>query len=126
MSKFIKHEACPKCGSEDNVAVYDDHKHCFTEGCNFWDGKATAQVSTSYTRKITTSKELHVKGIWSSIPKRRISEAICKQYQVRVSEDGDTHYYPFTDQACRVTAYKVRDVPTKEFHTFKDTGLFGE
>ena len=91
MSKFIKHEACPKCGSEDNVAVYDDHKHCFTEGCNFWDGKATAQVSTSYTRKITTSKELHVKGIWSSIPKRRISEAICKQYQVRVSEDGDTH-----------------------------------
>ena len=106
MSKFIKHEACPKCGSEDNVAVYDDHKHCFTEGCNFWDGEATAQVSTSYTRKITTSSELPIKGTWGNIPKRRISEDICKQYKVRVSEDGNTHYYPFTDQACRVTAYK--------------------
>ena len=129
MSKFIKHTACPKCGSEDNLAVYDDHKHCFTQGCGHWEGEATAQVTTSYKRKITQNEELPIKGIWSGIPKRRISETICKQYKVRVSEDGNTHYYPFTDQACRVTAYKVRDVPTKGFKTegnFKDTGLFGE
>jgi len=129
MSKFIKHTSCPRCGSTDNLAVYDDHKHCFTEGCGYWEGKATAQATTSYTRKITTNEEMPIKGVYSDIPKRRISEAICKQYQVRISEDGNTHYYPFTDQACRVTAYKIRSVPKKKFTiqgSFKDTGLFGE
>jgi len=71
MSKFIKHTACPKCGSEDNLAVYDDHKHCFTQGCGHWEGEATAQVTTSYKRKITQNEELPIKGVWSGIPKRR-------------------------------------------------------
>lgn len=32
MSRFLYHQACPKCGSRDNVAVYDDgHGWCF--GC---------------------------------------------------------------------------------------------
>jgi len=129
MSKFIRHEECPRCGSKDNLGVYTDHKHCYSTECGYWEGKSAAEATTSYTRKITHNEELTVKGIWGSIPKRRISEAICKQYKVRVSEDGNTHYYPFTDQACRVTAYKVREVSTKKFHTegsFKDTGLFGE
>ena len=33
-SEFIQHEPCPKCGSRDNLARYDDgHAFCF--GCNY-------------------------------------------------------------------------------------------
>lgn len=35
MSKFIKHTSCPECGSTNNLAVYDDHEICFTEGCDY-------------------------------------------------------------------------------------------
>lgn len=34
MSKFIKHTGCPKCGSKDNLAEYDDHVWCF--GCKYY------------------------------------------------------------------------------------------
>jgi twinkle protein len=31
-AQFVQHEPCPKCGSEDNLARYDDgHGYCF--GC---------------------------------------------------------------------------------------------
>lgn len=31
--RLIRHDPCPDCGSTDNLAIYDDHEHCFTEGC---------------------------------------------------------------------------------------------
>jgi Zn ribbon nucleic-acid-binding protein len=34
LSKFIKHTSCPKCGSRDNLAEYDDHVWCF--GCKYY------------------------------------------------------------------------------------------
>ncbi len=34
MSKFIRHTSCPKCGSRDNLAEYDDHVWCF--GCKYY------------------------------------------------------------------------------------------
>lgn len=33
MSKFIRHINCPRCGSKDNLAEYDDHFWCF--GCKY-------------------------------------------------------------------------------------------
>lgn len=36
MSKFLYHEACPNCGSKDNLGVWDDgHKWCF--GCKYYE-----------------------------------------------------------------------------------------
>ena len=37
MSKFIQHTSCPKCGSRDNLAEYDDHVWCF--GCKYFKQK---------------------------------------------------------------------------------------
>lgn len=38
MGKFVKHESCPKCGSRDNLARYDDGSAwCF--GCHYQEGK---------------------------------------------------------------------------------------
>ena len=37
MSDFIRHEACPVCGSSNNVGVYSNgNKKCFTDGCTFY------------------------------------------------------------------------------------------
>lgn len=30
---FLKHTNCPKCGSRDNLGIYDDHEYCF--GCGY-------------------------------------------------------------------------------------------
>lgn len=53
-SRFLNHEACPKCGSKDNLGVWDDgHKYCF--GCGYylrgsaplpWISSATNVAST--------------------------------------------------------------------------------
>lgn len=35
MTYFVRHEPCPKCGSRDNLGVWDDgHKFCF--GCRYY------------------------------------------------------------------------------------------
>jgi len=34
LSKFIRHDNCPKCGSKDNLSVYDDHEYCFSFDCD--------------------------------------------------------------------------------------------
>lgn len=35
MSEFIKHAPCPKCGSKDNLGIYNDHVYCF--GCAYYE-----------------------------------------------------------------------------------------
>ncbi len=35
MANFVRHDPCDKCGSNDNLAVYDDGStYCFTPGCS--------------------------------------------------------------------------------------------
>jgi len=57
MSKFVKHEACPKCGSRDNLARYSDGSAwCF--GCHYRErgdrspfvGERDRQTETSTNR----------------------------------------------------------------------------
>lgn len=35
MSKLVRHDPCPKCGSTNNLAVYDDHEYCFSMDCDY-------------------------------------------------------------------------------------------
>ena len=42
MANFLRHEPCEKCGSKDNLAIYDDgSSHCFTPGCGYRGGAST-------------------------------------------------------------------------------------
>lgn len=42
MARFIRHEGCPRCGSKDNLGVYDDgSKWCF--GCHYYEGRDAAK-----------------------------------------------------------------------------------
>lgn len=36
MTNFLRHESCPRCGSKDNLGVWEDgHKWCF--GCHYYE-----------------------------------------------------------------------------------------
>jgi len=133
MSKFIKHEGCPQCGSKDNLAVYDDHKHCYSQGCGYYENEIVASESREYIEVPDKPLALRHDGVYGAITERRISEAISKQYKVRIEYGSDgkinKHHYPFTDNKGRIAAYKTRTVSSKDFITqgdFKETNLFGE
>jgi Zn ribbon nucleic-acid-binding protein len=55
MSIFLRHESCPKCGSRDNLSVWDDgHKWCF--GCGHYI-PANGRDLTNIKRRIFPDKK---------------------------------------------------------------------
>jgi twinkle protein len=128
--KFLYHEECPKCGSKDNMAVYSNGgRHCFTPDCGYHvNGNTGEEV------EVSTPSNLHMGGVVSAIPDRRLSEATCKHYQVTVqyAPDGtiESHYYPYHDKDTgEIVGAKKRVVKTKQFSASGDhsnVGLFGQ
>ncbi len=131
MSVFVKHGSCPKCGSKDNLAIYDDHQHCFSPSCDYYE--RGTEEEEPIPQQQYTHPQLRHEGVYGAIPDRRISEKVAKQYKVRIEYGSNgkiaKHHYPFMDNKGRISAYKTRAVDTKDFKTngeFKDTTLFGE
>ena len=131
-SKFVRHEGCPKCGSSDALAVYDDGgRHCFGVNCNYHlNGQDSAMNETRLPKAIP----LKMGGTVASIPQRRLSEETCARYGVTIeySATGEIlrHYYPYykTDTG-EISGAKIRDVETKGFRTCGDmtgVGFFGQ
>ena len=51
MSNFISHEPCPKCGSRDNLGIYDDgHQFCF--GCKYYKPGEERKYSKSVVKRL--------------------------------------------------------------------------
>ena len=125
MAKFLKHTNCPKCGSKDNLAIYDDGgSFCFTPGCNYYD-------------KFTQSMDnitMEMSGVVGSIKDRRITEATCKKYGVTIEYDAsgniNKHHYPyFHALSGDLLLVKTRYVANKKFTCSGITqgvGLFGQ
>ena len=126
---FVRHEACPACGSQDNRAVYDNGDKftyfCFgcedsgfikddiqpvinttTQGSEFMNTRETVQEVMTFP----------VRGF----KERRIKKTIADLYGVKVGyseTDGKTiqyHYYPVTNKG-EVVGYERRDVLDKNF-----------
>jgi twinkle protein len=50
MANYVGHEACPQCGSKDNVSVYDDgYKECETPGCGYFVRSKSGSQGRKYT-----------------------------------------------------------------------------
>lgn len=135
MAKFIGHESCPKCGSSDALATYDDGGvHCFSVGCNHHTNGTTGMTTTTTTGNTGNNKPLDMGGTVAAIPQRRISKETCAKYGVTVeySPSGEIvkHFYPYYNQdTLEVTSAKVRDVKTKNFYCNGSTanvGFFGQ
>jgi Zn ribbon nucleic-acid-binding protein len=54
MSRFIGHHPCPRCGSRDNLAEYEDHFWCF--GCRY--RKIKSDIHT-IKKRINKVQEVH-------------------------------------------------------------------
>jgi len=114
MSRVVGRLSCPRCGSRDNVALYDDGgQHCFTPGCGY-------HLSSSFTMPINepqTHQEIDpILGTYKAIPSRKIPEETCKTfgYFKGVYGDSEAFYWPIYDKERRLTGYKIRK-PNKQF-----------
>ncbi len=128
-SKFVKHEACPVCGSSDALARYSDGSaHCFSAGCNHRESANGEVVS------IAEKRPLEFNGATAAIPERRISQATCAKFGVTVEFDRSgtisRHHYPYyATDTNEVKGSKVRVVQNKDFYatgTLQGVGLFGQ
>lgn len=151
MGEFVKHTACPSCGSSDGLAIYsDDSSHCFVcqktvPSEEFKEANASETVRMKPKKKenlalndkvkekepITDEKALQIKEETSTRCNgyRGLSDSITAYLGVRHSfseEDGSVveQYYPCTQQG-KLVGYKVREVP-KDFKSIGRTGATTE
>jgi twinkle protein len=67
------------------------------------------------------------KGTFKSIPDRGITQQTCEKYGV--TQDGTSHYYPYTDEGGIRVATKTRNIESKSFSisgSFNKATLFGQ
>ena len=129
---FIQHEACPECGSKDNLARYSTGQgYCF--GCSYWEAPTgEGRVEAKITTEVTSKMELFT-GNSGAIVDRGINSDVVKKYGVTLQygEDGliKKHCYPYHNVDGEHIGNKVRTTDTKDFMydgNSKDVGLFGE
>lgn len=91
MSKPVRHGPCPKCGSKDNVAIYEDgHEHCFSEGCDYHtNGDGTGARGTNERIKAVRSlTPLPIKPMPGS-KERGLDASSVNKYKVSISVNPD-------------------------------------
>jgi twinkle protein len=97
-SQFLRKEPCPKCGSKDNLARYDDgHGHCF--GCGHHehgDGSATPNPQSNKRPADMINGEI------TALAARRLSEESCKRWNYRTGADKN-------GKPCHIANYAGED-----------------
>ena len=135
MADFVRHEPCPACGSEDNLARYSDGSaYCF--GCEHHE-KGDGSVNDESTESPFGAAEGGAKkkprdflqGEFRPLSKRRISEETCRKFGYQVVErNGVTLQVADYRRDGKLVAQKVRD-PSKKFNVIgdgKNMPLFGQ
>lgn len=133
---FSHHESCPKCGSDDNLARYEDGgAKCYGHGCDYWEAKGSDSGASAKPRR-TSGMALPELGDYQPLPKRGISEATCRKMKYTVGSytftQKDTgqrvtkaaHLVHVPDQNGQPAACKVR-MAGKEFRYVGETSEAG-
>lgn len=131
-SEFVGKEACPACGSRDNLGRYSDgHGHCF--GCGYYEKGEGGPHRPSSTR--TQTKGNHTEtlinpGEAQPLPKRSLTQDTLAKWGVGLTDFNNkrTLVLNYRDASGRIVAQKLR-FPGKEFAFIGDTkqcGLFGQ
>jgi twinkle protein len=113
-SRFLRHEACEKCGSSDGKSVWSDgHSWCFV--CEtHQNGAGDAEIVLdipAFTKPKTKPTESVLEastGVFQAIADRNITLDTCKHYSV--TSNDKQHFYPYG------AGSKIRDITNKEFH----------
>ncbi|WP_163832037.1 toprim domain-containing protein [Spartinivicinus ruber] len=118
-TRVVSREPCPRCGSQDNVAVYDDgHANCYTPNCNYFL-KSNGEEGGN---KKSVSHSL-IEGNYKGLVKRKISEETCRKlgYKVGRFKDKSVHIANYVCPKTHVVqAQKIR-FPDKTFTILGNT-----
>jgi twinkle protein len=132
MSNFIRHDACPSCGSADNLAIYEDHEHCFSEGCGYHKNYKNSKRKDRAIAKIKYDlKELPSKTM-PALKSRGLDSSTVNKYRVTVNIDKESNIeaiFPKFDPATGDHIFNQVRYADKEFSCEGDTkksGLFGQ
>lgn len=130
-SVAIERKPCPRCGSSDNLIVFDDlHEHCFSANCDYHKNSSGHFMKREHTTTSNAVKNLRpINLLPIRLPKRRLLATTCSKYGMGVY-DGQIHF-PYYKNGT-VVGYKVRNprVPKKDSRHFYVKGsisniLFG-
>lgn len=126
-SRVVAKEACPECGSRDNLARYDDgHAYCFGMGCGYYE--QGSGESRSSPRRNTLSSDM-LSGEPRDLAKRGINRATCEKFGYWVGQDsaGNTVQIANYRPNGQTVAQKIRTSKKDFFITGdgKSMGLWG-
>ena len=136
-SNFLKHIECPKCGSSDGNALFDDgHTFCYV--CKTYEKAPRATLEDLEGLGITSFKQTQQEGSMSFTEALRDVEAVhvvdrgislSTMHHFGAGSDGKNYYFPYADPDGKVIAAKVRAVEEKTFSIqgdWKHATLFGQ
>jgi twinkle protein len=122
-----KHEPCPKCGSRDNLARYEDgHGYCF--GCGHYERAGGDPGSFSFNE--VKDKPVIEDLRYEALPKRGITEETCRKYGYAkgMLNDKNVQVACYKSPEGETVAQKIR-FANKDFTWLGDSkhsGLFGQ
>jgi twinkle protein len=130
-SKFVRHEACPKCGSSDACARHDDgHRYCHS--CTtYFPGDNFIENNDDYV----VERSLNIRPVpkeFRPLADRKISEATARKFLVTAVADENNevkHVYPYFNKDGQHVANKLRARFDKAFKWEGDarqSTLFGQ
>lgn len=118
-SECTGHEACPKCGSRDNLARYSDgHAYCFSLGCEHYEPATDGSQDNDAPRR---SNKV-AKGLipldeieYKALPKRKLTETTTQKWRYGVAQyKGKTvQVANYCDEDGTVVAQKIRGANKK-------------
>ncbi len=83
-STCVTHVPCPKCGSNDNLAIYDDgHGFCFSPGCGYRQGEILTEKFSERKEKMKTD---FVSGEKLPLQKRCITQDTINKWDYQTGD----------------------------------------
>lgn len=121
MANFVHHEPCPKCGSRDNLARYDDGS-AFCFGCRYYE---SANIKYIVESSHTTKEERDIRSEEQAWNAHFSPECVgwLGKYEINVSTALKRGFlwhpqrqqlvFPFRNEDGKVIAYQVRNFSPK-------------
>lgn len=129
MSKFLRHEPCPECGSSDGLAIYADNEHCFV--CDYHLNYEGADKIKEQPTK-DDSKTIYSLPVepQPAIRSRGLDQSTVQKYRVTVfDQDSEVEaIFPRFDESGNHVANQLR-FKEKDFRwqgKTKTATLFGQ
>lgn len=110
-ARVMGREACPECGSLDNVARYSDgHAKCFGQGCTFFEPAPDLANDYVHTEPAPRRHSDLIDGDFTDLKVRKLTIETCRRYGYRVgSHKGHpVQIAEYRDAAGSVVAQKLR------------------